>query len=124
MGRRFNVKPPRLRSASVEIHEHSRQVVQVSYEILDVSRSLGGMSGMGSVCQTLRQISEDAGNEADLLGRLSDTVVRIGALYDKTENNICINGEKSRQKFPVHKIAAWRSSSQTVLPGIKILRKV
>lgn len=123
MGRRFNVKPPRLRSASVEIHGYSRQVVQISYGILDVARSLGGMSGMAEVCRTLKHILEDTAKEAGLLSGLSDAAGRISTIYDKTENNISINGEKSRQKFPVHRIAAWNfSGSLTVLPGIRILR--
>lgn len=123
MGRRFNVKPPRLQGASVEIHEYSRQMVQVSYEIAEIAKNLGGMSGMEGVCRALKQISEDAGTEADLLRGLSDSVVRIGAIYDKTENNISMNGEKSRQKFPVHRIAAWGfNRSGTALPGIRILR--
>lgn len=123
MGRRFNVKPPRLRSASVEIHEHSRQARQISYEVLDVARSLRGMSGMDGVCRALRQIAEDAEREADMLRVLSDATVRISALYDRTENNISINGEKSRQKFSVHGMAVWRLSNLGAAPfGIKILR--
>lgn len=123
MGRRFNVKPPRLRSTAVEIHGYSRQVVQVSYGIWDVARSLGGMSGMTEVCRILKHISGDVAREADLLGGLSDAAGRISTIYDKVENNITINGEKSRQRFPVHRVATWNvKGSQTVLHGIKILR--
>lgn len=123
MGRRFNVKPPRLRSIGVELHGYSRQAAQVSYGIWDVARSLGGMSGMADICRILRHISEDAAREADLLGGLSDAAGRISTLYNKTENNITINGEKSRQRFPVHRVAAWNTNdSQTVLYGIRILR--
>lgn len=116
MGRRFNIKPPRLKGASAEIHAYSRQTVEVSYEVLDIARSLGGMSGMDGVCRALRQISEDTRNEADLLRGMSDTAVRISVLYDKTENNISINAEKSRQKFPVHRVAAWSGRGSVNVP--------
>lgn len=123
MGRRFDVKPPRVRSASYELHEYSRQTEQVSYEILEVSRRLGGMTGMGGVCAVLRHIADDAQGEAHLLEKLSDAGGRISSLYDRTENNITINGEKCRQKFPIHRIAAWGfSRRENTLFGIKILR--
>lgn len=123
MGGRFYVKPPRLRDASAEIHQYSRQVVQVSSEILDVARSLGGMSGMAGVCSALRRISEDARSEASLLAGISDAAVRVSAFYDKTENNILTNGEKSRQKFPVHKVAVWNNAGLWKIPSeIRILR--
>lgn len=122
MGRRFDVKPPRVRSASCELHEYSRQTVQISYEILEVSRRLSGMSGMGVVCAALRHIADDAQGEAHLLEKLSDAGGRISSLYDRTENNITINGEKSRQKFPIHRIAVWSfSGRENPLFGIKIL---
>lgn len=123
MGRRFNVRPPRLRSASEEIYGYSRQAVQVSNEILDISRRLGNMSGMGEVCRCLKQLSEDAGKEAGVLRAASDAAVRISALYDKFENNIFVNGEKSRQKFPLHKVTVWSAERPWKNPfEIRIIR--
>ena len=116
MGRRFNVRPPRLRSASEEIYGYSRQAVQVSNEILDISRRLGNMSGMGEVCRCLKQLSEDAGKEAGVLRAASDATVRIGTLYDKSENNIFVNGDKSRQKFPLHKVTVWGADRPWKIP--------
>lgn len=123
MGRRFDVKPPRLQNASYELHGYSKQTVQTGYEILEVSRRLRGMTGMDGVCAVLRQIADDAAVEAGLLKKLSDAAVRISGLYDRTENNITINGEKGRQKFPVHRIAVWNfSGRKDDLLGIRISR--
>lgn len=122
MGRRFDVKPQRLRSASYELHGYSKQAVQISYEILEVSGRLSGMTGMSGVCAALKHIADDVQDEARLLEKLSDCGNRISSLYDRTENNITINGEKSRQKFPIHRIAAWNISGRgNALFGLKIL---
>ena len=123
MGRRFGIKPSRLRSASDDMHGQSRQAAQVGYEILEISRILRGMSGMEEVCWLLGRISAEVGQEADLVGRMSDSALRISLAYDKTENEVSIHGERGRQKFPVHRITAWKQGGTQVgltwLKGLK-----
>lgn len=108
MGRRFGIRPPRLRSASDEMHGQAGQAGQISVEILETSRILKRMSGMEEACWLLGRVSEEVQQEADLTGRMSDAALRVSLAYDKTENEISIHGERGRQKFPVHRVAAWR----------------
>ena len=108
MGRRFRIKPERLRSAAGEIHEQSVLAVKVSEEILDVTQGFKGMPQMQEVCQALRKISEETRYESALLQGVSNSASRIGMAYDKTESDIYSYAEKSRRLFSRHKVSGWR----------------
>ncbi len=122
MGTRFDIKPARVREAHYEIDSYSKSVEQVGYEVLEISKRLRGMSGMDKVCIALRHISEDAHMEAASLAKVSAAAAQISALYDRTEDNITINGEKCRQRFAMHTVVAFATSSFPKFPfEIKIL---
>lgn len=123
MGRRFDVRPPRLRSASDECCRQSGEANRIAYEVQEIEKRLKGMSDMDEVCRRLRRISDDITHEASLLSGYAQAALEISSIYDKSEENIRANACRELRKYPVRRVAGWDIARPAVNPiWLRILK--
>ncbi|MBQ9438652.1 MAG: hypothetical protein IJU50_10015 [Lachnospiraceae bacterium] len=100
MRTRFEVKSQVLRRAASDQEQYSARLRRANAEAMDIRQMLMRMSAMHGVCQSIKAIADALNEEGNSFKRLSNATGEIASRYERCEEAVAQQGERSAYSYP------------------------